>query len=73
VHRHIMTAHFHHLRAEDLVGATGEHFRTLHRPNNWAKARALFSRGTLTAITLHKNQGETFRTKSNIRNTVHGK
>lgn len=66
-HRVIMTAHFHHDRKQDLVGCVGEHFRTLHGPNNWAKHRGLLSRGSLTAITVHAERGEEFRTISNIR------
>ena len=66
-HRHIMTAHFHHDRRRDLVGATAEHYRTLHRPNNWAKSKGMFSRGSLTAMTVHRHFGEEYRTISNIR------
>lgn len=67
-HRIIMTAHFHHDRKADLVGCVAEQYRTLHRPNNWAKSKGLFSRGSLTAMTVHKDRGEEFRTISNIRN-----
>lgn len=66
-HRVIMTAHFHHDRRQDLIGCVGEHFRTLHGPNNWARNRGLLSRGSLTAITVHSERGEEFRTISNIR------
>jgi len=66
MHRLIMTAHFHHDRKQDLVGAVAEQFRTIHRPNGWAKSKGLLSRGTLTAMTVHKTQGETGRTTSNI-------
>lgn len=66
-HRVIMTAHFHHDRRQDLIGCVGEHFRTLHGPNNWAKHRGLLSRGSLTAITVHAERGEEYRTISNIR------
>lgn len=66
-HRVIMTAHFHHDRRQDLIGCVGEHFRTLHGPNNWAKHRGLLSRGSLTAITVHAERGEEHRTISNIR------
>ena|GEM_PF-4913002 len=71
-HRLIMTAHFHHDRRRDLVGCTAEHYRTLHRPNNWAKGKGLFSRGSLTAMTIHKEHGEAYRTMSNIKNTLRG-
>lgn len=67
MHRLIATAHFHHDRKADLVGATGEHFRTLHKANSWARNKALFSRGSLTAITVHKTDGEIHRTSSNIK------
>lgn len=66
-HRHIMTAHFHHDRKRDLVGATAEQYQTIHRPNNWAKSKGMFSRGSLTAMTVHKRFGEEYRTISNIR------
>jgi hypothetical protein len=71
-HRLIMTAHFHHDRKRDLVGCVGEHYRTLHRPNNWAKGQGLFSRGSLTAMTVHRHRGEEYRTISNIRNVLGG-
>lgn len=67
MHRLVATAHFHHDRRKDLVGATGEHFRTLHKANAWARGKALFSRGSLTAITMHKQEGEIHRTSSNIK------
>lgn len=72
MHRIIMTAHFHHDRRQDLVGCVAEQYRTLHRPNNWAKGKGLFSRGSLTAMTVHKDRGEEHRTISNIKNTRHG-
>lgn len=71
-HRLIMTAHFHHDRKRDLVGCTAEHYRTLHKPNNWAIGRGLLSRGSLTAMTVHRHRGEEYRTISNIRNVLHG-
>ena len=49
-----------------------EQFRTLHKANAWAKAKGLFSRGSLTAITVHKDRGEEHRTTSNIRPTHQG-
>lgn len=70
--RHIMTAHYHTDRKQDLVGAVGEHFQTLHKPNKWAKGKGLFARGSLTAVTLHMDRGEEHRTISNIRNTLKG-
>lgn len=66
MYRLIPTAHFHHDRKRDLVGAVGEQFRTIHRPNNWAKELGLLSRGSLSAITVHKERGETDRTISNV-------
>lgn len=65
-YRLIATAHFHHDRAQDLVGAVGRQFRTLHRPNKWAKDLGLLSRGSLTAITVHKDRGPEHETISNI-------
>lgn len=69
MYRLIATAHYHHDRKKDLVGATGEHFRTLHKANKWARNKALFSRGSLTAITVHKTDGETDRTSKSIKPT----
>lgn len=67
MHRLIATAHFHHDKKIDMVGATGEHFRTLHGANKWARNKALLSRGSLTAITVHKADGEIHRTSSNVK------
>jgi len=67
MHRIIMTAHFHHDRKNDMVGCVGEHYRTLHRANAWAKSKGLMSRGSLTAMTVHKDRGEEYRTISNIK------
>jgi hypothetical protein len=72
-HRIVMTAHFHTDRKRDLVGCVAEHFRTLHRPNNWAKGKGYFARGSLTAMTVHKERGEENRTISNIRNLRRGR
>jgi len=69
MHRIIMTAHFHHDRKKDLVGCVAEQYRTLHKPNAWAKGLGLYSRGSLTAMTVHKDRGEEFRTISNITPT----
>lgn len=66
-HRIIMTAHFHHDRKRELVGCVAEHYRTLHGPNGWAKSKGLFSRGALTAMTVHKVRGEESRTIANVR------
>ena len=71
--RAIFTAHFHHDRKRDLIGCTAEHFQTLHRPNQWAKSKALLSRGSIKAITVHGERGEEHRTISNIRNTIMGR
>jgi len=65
-HRHIMTAHFHHDRKRDHVGVVCEHFRTLQRPNKWAQSKGMFSRGSLTALTVHKSKGIHYRTVSNV-------
>ena len=65
--RFIWTAHFHHDRQKDIMGAFGEHFRTLSAPNKWAKQKTLFSRGGVQCITLHREDGETDRKKVNLR------
>lgn len=64
--RFIWTAHVHHDKQRELGGAMGEHFRTLAKPNNWAQMKGLFARGSIQAITLHKEEGETDRKKVNL-------
>jgi hypothetical protein len=68
-HRHILTAHLHSGKREDMLGCVAEQFRTLSQPNGWARGKGLFSRGSLTAITVHKDRGEESRTTANIKNT----
>lgn len=70
--RLIATAHFHHDRRRDLVGCVAEHYRTLHRPNKWARGKGLMNQGSLTALTVHRDRGEEFRTISNIRPLLRG-
>ena len=69
MHRHIMTAHFHHEKKVELVGCVAEHFRTLHKPNAWAKGKGMYNRGSLTGMTVHKEWGEHNRSTVNIRPT----
>lgn len=64
--RYIWTAHVHHDKQRQMIGATGEHFRTLAPPNNWAMMKGLFSRGGIQAVTLHKTLGETGRTMAQL-------
>lgn len=64
--RFIWTAHVHHDKQRELGGAMGEHFRTLAKPNNWAQMKGLFARGSIQAVTLHKELGETDRKKVNL-------
>lgn len=71
--RLIPTAHFHHLKAEDLGGAEWRQFRTIHRPNRWARMQGLFSYGSLCALTVHRERGLEFETTSNIRPMMKGK
>jgi hypothetical protein len=65
--RFIWTAHFHHDKQKQLVGADAEHFRTLAKPNNWAQMKGLFTRGGICAVTLHKEDGEVDRKKVNLK------
>lgn len=65
--RFIWTAHVHHDKQRQLIGADAEHFRTLAKPNRWAKLKGFFSRGGIQAITLHKEDGEIGRTKRNLK------
>ena len=64
--RFVWTAHFHHDRQRDIMGVFAEHFRTLSAPNKWAKQKALFARGGIQCVTLHKERGETKRSKVNL-------
>lgn len=65
--RFVWTAHFHHDRQRDIMGVFAEHFRTLAAPNKWARQKALFARGGICAVTLHKQDGEVNRSKVNLR------
>ena len=53
-------------RQRDIMGVFAEHFRTLSAPNKWAKQKALFARGGIQCVTLHKERGETKRSKVNL-------
>lgn len=65
--RFIWTAHVHHDKQRQFVGVDAEHFRTLAKPNKWAQLKGFFTRGGIQAITLHKENGETDRTKVNLK------
>ena len=65
--RFVWTAHVHHDKQRELIGAVGEHFRTLSTPNRWAKLKCLFARGGIQAVTLHKTDGEVSRNKVNLK------
>jgi hypothetical protein len=65
--RFIWTAHVHHDKQKQLVGADAEHFRTLAKPNKWAQQKGFFTRGGIQAVTLHKEDGEVDRTKVNLK------
>lgn len=65
--RFVWTAHVHHDRQREMIGAMGEHFRTLSLPNRWAMLKGLFSRGGIQCITLHKEDGESNRVKVNLK------
>jgi len=65
--RFIWTAHVHHDKMRQLVGADCEHFRTLAKPNKWAQQKCFFTRGGIQAITLHKEHGEVGRNKANLK------
>lgn len=65
--RFIWTAHFHHDKQKEMIGAVGEHFRTLSKPNQWAMLKGFFTRGGIQCVTLHKEFGEVNRTKVNLK------
>ncbi len=66
VHRAIWTAHLHHFKEIDLIGAVGRHFRTVARRQQWETEQGYFSRGTLSAETWHKTAGKIAGTDANI-------
>lgn len=66
IHRHILTAHLHTDRKKDLGKCVAEHFRTLSKPNEWARGKGLFGYGTLTSTWVHKDRGEEGRASFNI-------
>lgn len=72
-YRLIPTAHFHHLKSADLIGAEWRQFRTIHRPNRWARMQGMFSRGALCALTVHRDRGPEYETISNIKPSKEGK
>ncbi len=64
--RFVWTAHVHHDKQREMIGAVAEHFRTISAPTRWAQLKGLFSRGGIQCITLHKQYGETDRKKVNL-------
>ena len=73
-YRLIMTGHLHHMdRGKDLTGAESRQFRTLHRPNKWARMKGMFSYASLNALTVHAERGPEFETISPIKPLLRGK
>lgn len=71
--RLIPTAHYHSLKSTDLIGAEWRQFRTLHRPNRWARLQGFFGYASLSALTVHREMGLTYETISNLRPMLKGK
>jgi len=73
-YRLIMTGHLHHQdRGKDITGAETRQFRTLHRPNRWARMKGMFSYASLNAMTVHADRGPEYETISPIRPMLRGK
>jgi hypothetical protein len=64
-HRFCWTGHIHHKSAKDIGGMLFESFRTLAPKDAYAHSHAYTSRQSMTAITLHKTQGERVRNQVN--------
>jgi hypothetical protein len=65
-HRHIMTGHIHTQTGIEVSGVTVESFRTPTPPDAWHSQMGYGAGRSLTAITLHKTDGELGRVRSNI-------
>lgn len=65
-HRHIMTGHIHTQTGIEVSGVTVESFRTPAPADAWHSQMGYGAGRSLTAITLHKSDGELGRIRSNI-------
>lgn len=72
-YRLIATGHLHNLQVKSLGSVEHRQFGTIHRPNRWARMKAFFSPGRLSVLTVHKTEGLTDETMSNIKPMLRGK
>ena len=65
-YRHIYTGHIHQQTGIELSGVTVESFRTPAPTDAWATGMGYYPGRSLTAITLHKIDGEISRCRAAI-------
>jgi hypothetical protein len=68
-HRHILTGHIHKQTGIEVSGVTVESFRTPVAPDAWHHGMGYGAGRSMTAITLHKTDGEIGRVRANIVNS----
>lgn len=71
-YRLIATGHLHNLTVRSLGNCEHRQFGTIHRPNRWARMKGFFTYGRLSILTVHKTEGLTDETMSNIRPMLRG-
>jgi hypothetical protein len=65
-HRHVYTGHIHTQTGMEVSGVTVESFRTPVAPDAWHHGMGYSAGRSMTAITLHKTEGEIGRARANI-------
>jgi hypothetical protein len=65
--RQIWTGHYHVHKAEALPGVLHRQFGSPHGSNKWARSKGWFPKAYLSAVTLHKKEGETDSSRVNIK------
>lgn len=64
--RHVYTGHIHKQTGIEVSGVTVESFRTPVAPDAWHTGMGYSAGRSLTAVTLHKTEGEIGRVRANI-------
>ena len=72
-YRLIATGHLHNLQVKSLGSTEHRQFSTIHRPNRWARMQGYYNMGRLSVLTVHKTEGLTDETMSNIKPMIRGK
>lgn len=72
-YRLIATGHLHNLQVKSLGATEHRQFSTIHRPNRWSRMQGYFNTGRLSVLTVHKTEGLTDETMSNIKPMLRGK